>query len=165
MAGDGSEARGDVGAVTGDRTPSVDETHRRPEGATDAEIEASGLVGEAQEYIERARGRLYDLHQLIGRADILYQEAADQLESAGHAELAQRIRAEIVGRNVLQGRWTFQVVEEFDDGFWSATREVSKAVRDEITDGRRHIHEAEMKQANRSRGRPGHEATPDSLTP
>ena len=148
------------GATEGSRTPSVDEAHRRPAGATDAEIEASGLVGEAQEYIERARGRLYDLHQLIGRADILFQQAADQLEESGHAELAERIRSEVVGRNVLEGRWTFQMVEEFDDGFWSATREVSRAVRDEVAGGRRHVHEAEMKQANRTKGRPGHEATP-----
>lgn len=144
-SGDGKDSRADGGAVAGDRAPSVDETHRRPEGATDDEIEANGLVSEAQEYIERARGRLYDLHQLIGRADLLYQQAADQLEEAGRTELAQRIRTEVVGRNVLQGRWTFQVVEEFDDGFWAATREVSKAVRDELTDGRRHVQEAEMK--------------------
>lgn len=147
-------------AAADDRAPSVDETHRRPAGATDAEIEASGLVGEAEEYIERARGRLYDLHQLIGRADLLYQEAADQLEQSGHPDLADRIRSEVVGVNVLHGRWTFQMVEEFDDGFWTTTREVGRAVRDEITGGRRHVHEAEMKERNRTKGRPGHEATP-----
>src|SRR5699024_4719278 len=108
-----------AGPGPGDRTPSVDGTHRRPDGATDAEIEAAGTVGEAMEYIERARGHLYDLHQLIGRADILFQEAADQLDDAGRSELAARIREEMVGVNVLHGRWTFQIVEEFDDGFWS----------------------------------------------
>ncbi|WP_407335214.1 hypothetical protein [Dietzia kunjamensis] len=149
-----------AGPGEGDRTPSVDEAHRRPEGATDAEVEAAGTVGEAMEYIERARGHLYDLHQLIGRADILFQEAADQLAQSGRPELAERIRDEMVGVNVLHGRWTFQIVEEFDDGFWSTARTLDRAVRDELTGGRRHVHEAEMKEANRTGGRRGHEATP-----
>lgn len=146
--------------MTDERTPSVDETHRRPEGATDVEVEAAGTVSEAVEYIERARGRLYDLHQLIGRADLLFQDAADQLDSAGHTELAQRIRTEMVGANVLHGRWTFQMVEEFDDGFWSTARALNRAVSDQLTGGRRHVHEAEMKEHSRTRGRRGHEATP-----
>lgn len=140
--------------------PSVDATHQRPEGATDAEVEAAGTVSEAVEYIERARGRLYDLHQLIGRADLLFQEAADQLDSAGHTGLAERIRSEMVGANVLDGRWTFQMVEEFDDGFWSTARSLNRTVSDELTAGRRHVFEAEMKERNRTSGRPGHEATP-----
>ncbi|PAY22581.1 hypothetical protein CEY15_12790 [Dietzia natronolimnaea] len=155
-----ADDRGDEGAAGGDRTPSVDETHRRPPGATDAEVEAAGTATEALEYVERARGHLYDLHQLIGRADILYQQAADQLEAVGRTELAELIRTEMVGVNVLHGRWTFQMVEEFDDGFWTTAREVSKAVRDEVTGGRRHVYEAELKERNRSAGITGHEATP-----
>ncbi|MBB1040763.1 MAG: hypothetical protein Q7T31_11310 [Dietzia sp.] len=155
-----ADDRADEGATSGDRTPSVDETHRRPPGATDAEVEAAGTATEALEYVERARGHLYDLHQLIGRADILYQQAADQLEAVGRTELAELIRTEMVGVNVLHGRWTFQMVEEFDDGFWTTAREVSKAVRDEVTDGRRHVYEAELKERNRSAGTTGHEATP-----
>jgi hypothetical protein len=34
-------------------------------------------------------------------------------------------------------------------------------VRDELMDGRRHVFEAEMKAERRTRGRRGHEATPD----
>lgn len=139
---------------------SVDDDHSRPPGATDAEIEAAGKVGEGVEYIERARGRLYDLHQLIGRADLLFQEAADSLEEIGRTELAERLRTEVVGMNVLQGRWTFQMVEEFDAGYWTSVREMDRTVREELTGGRRHVHEAEMKQANRTADRPGHEATP-----
>ncbi|EYT62728.1 hypothetical protein H483_0109835 [Dietzia sp. UCD-THP] len=150
----------DEGVGIDDRTPSVDESHRRPAGATDAEVEAAGTASEALEYIERARGRLYDMHQLIGRADLLYQEAADQLDAVGRTELAETIRSEMVGVNVLHGRWTFQMVEEFDDGFWTTARRVSRAVVDEVTGGRRHVHEAEMKERNRSAGRHGHEATP-----
>lgn len=146
--------------MSGGTVPSVDDDHARPHSATDAEIEAAGTVSEGLEYIERARGRLYDLHQLIGRADLLFQQAAESLDEAGRTELAERIRSELVGLNVLQGRWTFQMVEEFDDGYWATVREVEKAVREELTGGRRHVHEAEMKEANRTAGRRGHSATP-----
>lgn len=152
-----------VGAGSDGRAPSVDDAHRRPPGVTDAEVEAAGTVSEAQEYVERARGRLYDLHQLIGRADILYQQAADQLDEVGRTDLAERIRSEMVGLNILHGRWTFQMVEEFDDGYWATAHELGRAVRDQITDGRRHVFEAELKERSRTRDRRGHEATPDDL--
>ncbi len=28
----------------------------------------------------------------------------------------------MVGRNIAEGRWSFQLVEEFDDGYWSELR-------------------------------------------
>ncbi|HET6694286.1 MAG TPA: hypothetical protein VFG97_08270, partial [Pedococcus sp.] len=87
-------------------------------------------------------------------------EAVDLLRGAGHAELADGIETDLVGRNVLAGRWTFQVVEEFEDGYYAAFRDHERRVREELMDGRRHVHEAEMKQDRRTHGRPGHAATP-----
>lgn len=46
----------------------------RPDGVTDAEVEALGTLSEALEWVERARGRLYDFHQLSGHADLLLGE-------------------------------------------------------------------------------------------
>ena len=51
-----------------------DERHRRPPGADDATVEAVGKVSEALEWVERARGRLYDFHQMMGHADALFGE-------------------------------------------------------------------------------------------
>lgn len=65
------------------------ETDRRPEGVDDATVEAMGKLGEAVERVERARGRLYDFHQMCGHSDLLLGEAADKLEDAGHVELAE----------------------------------------------------------------------------
>ena len=65
-----------------------------------------------------------------------------------------------MGRNVLDGRWTFQVVEEFDDVYWSVFRAHERAVRDELESGIRHLFEAEMKEQRRTPGRAGHEAQP-----
>ncbi|MBJ8338903.1 hypothetical protein JGU71_08405 [Antrihabitans sp. YC3-6] len=136
------------------------EQHVRPDGVTDETVAAVGKVSEALETIERARGHLYDFHQLTGHADLLLGEAADALEEAGHAATAQQLRDELVGRNVVEGRWTFQLVEEFDDGYWSAFREADKRIRDELQGGKRHLFEAEMKESRRTHGRRHHEARP-----
>ncbi len=141
-------------------TASVDDAHARPPGTSDDTVEAVGQVSEALEYVERARGHLYSFHQLMGHADLLLGEAADALRDAGHTEIADRLTEDMVGRNVIRGRWTFQVVEEFDDDYWSRLRDHEKKVRDELMDGKRHVFEAEMKEDRRTKGRDGHEATP-----
>src|SRR4051812_22583264 len=86
--------------------------HERPEGFDDNTVAAVGRLTEALETVERARGRLYDFHQLTGEADLKLEDAAHQLRAAGHTALADRIQTELVGRNVLPGRWTFQILEE-----------------------------------------------------
>ncbi|WP_214407593.1 hypothetical protein [Pseudonocardia lacus] len=138
----------------------VDAEHSRPEGASDELVQAAGTMSEALEYLERARGHLYSFHQLMGRADLLLDDAVDGLRGTGHEELAERVATGLRGANVLAGRWTFQVVEEFDDGYYATFREMERAVREETMGGRRHVFEAEMKQRRRTRGRRGHEATP-----
>ena len=140
---------------------SIDSRHSRPEGASDELVEAVGSLSEALEFVERARGHLYSFHQLMGHADLLLDDVVDGLRATGHEELARRVGEELVGLDVLPGRWTFQVVEEFDEGYYAAFRGMERTVRDETMGGRRHVLEAEMKQRRRTHGRPGHEATPD----
>jgi len=147
-----------------DETAGPDDAHRRPPGTDDRTVEAAGKVSEAFEWIERARGRLYDFHQMIGRADFLVGDAADLLERAGHGALAQELREDVIGRNVLTGRWTFQVVEEFDETYYRPVAAMEQHVRDALMDGRRHVYEAEVKERRRTHGRPGHEARPDEAT-
>ncbi|WP_265522319.1 hypothetical protein [Oerskovia flava] len=138
-----------------------DPAHRTPDDVSTATVDALGALSAALESVERARGHLYAFHQLTGKADLELGDAVDQLRAAGHAELADRLETDLVGRNVLAGRWTFQVVEEYDDGYWSVFREHERAVRDELAGGVRHLFEARMKQERRTAGRPGHEAVPD----
>ncbi|MFF5234071.1 hypothetical protein [Dactylosporangium sp. NPDC000521] len=137
-----------------------DEQHRRPDGVSDATVEALGKLSEALECVERARGHLYDLHQLIGHADLMLDEAVRLFRDAGHPKLAERIETDLVGRNVIAGRWTFQIVEDFDDNYYATFKDVDRAARDELVQGRRHLYEAEMKERRRTHGRPGHEARP-----
>lgn len=137
-----------------------DEAHEVPAGVDDATVEAVGRLTEALETVERARGHLYSFHQLTGEADFKIGDAVEQLRAAGHPELADRLDTEIVGRNVLPGRWTFQVMEEYDDGYWEPLRAAERAVRERLVDGRRHLAEARLKEQRRTSGRPGHEQRP-----
>ena len=134
--------------------------HTRPDGVDDATVSALGRLSEALEAVEVARGHLYEFHRLCGRADLTLGEAVDKLREAGHDDIADEIEADLLGRNVLAGRWTFQVVEEYDDGYYTAFREHDRRVRDALMGGRRHVFEAEMKELRRTRGRAGHEARP-----
>ena len=137
-----------------------DAQHQVPDGVDEATVEAVGKLTEALETTERARGHLYSFHQLTGSADLELGEAVDQLRLAGHTDLADSIEKELVGRNVLHGRWTFQVVEDYDDNYWSTFRETERRVRDLLTGGRRHLFEAGMKEDRRTPGHPDHTAHP-----
>ena len=134
-----------------------------PDGVNDATVEALGKLSEALETCEQARGHLYGFHQLTGSADIQLREAVTALREAGHERLADRIDRELVGRNVVEGRWTFQIVEDYDDNYWSLFRELEQAARDQLVGGRKHLFEARLKQAERSKGEAGHEATPGEV--
>ena len=133
---------------------------RRPAGATDAAVEATGAMSETLEVVEELRGHLYALHRLTGKADFKLDDAVRLLREAGADDLADEVATELLGRNVLAGRWTFQVVEEYDGGYYATLRELEQRVRDRLVSGRRHVAEAELKRARRTPGQPGHEATP-----
>lgn len=130
------------------------------DGFDDATVEAVGKLSEAFEVVEDARGSLYRFHRLSGTADFTLGEAVDQLREAGHGDLADRIERDLLGRNVLPGMWTFQVVERYDDGYYDTFRELVGEAREQLTGGERHTYEARLKQDRRTKGRPGHEATP-----
>jgi hypothetical protein len=137
-----------------------DRDHRRPEGVDDATVEALGKLSEALEVVEEARGLLYAFHRRCGTADLTLGESVDLLREAGHADLADLIDRQLVGRNILPGRWSFQVVEDYDDGYYATFKDLERTAREALVDGRRHLYEAEMKEDRRTHGLPGHEALP-----
>jgi hypothetical protein len=137
--------------------------HRRPDGVGDETVAALGKLSEALEAVEEARGHLYAFHRRCGTADLTLGEAVDQLREAGHGDLADRVERELVGRNVLEGRWSFQVVEEYDDTYYTPFKDLEKQARDGLVEGRRHLFEAEMKEDRRTHRRGHHEATPSAM--
>lgn len=137
-----------------------DSAHRRPDSASDETIAALGKLSEALEVVEHARGYLYGFHRLTGKADLALGEAVGMLRAAGHEALAAEIDDEIVGRNVIEGRWTFQIVEDYDANYYRAFVDAENRARQELADGKRHLFEAEMKEDRRTHGRRHHEARP-----
>jgi len=111
-----------------------------------ATIEAVGRVTDALDTVEVARGHLYAFHRMTGSAGREMSEAADLLEKAGHPAEAQQLRDRFVGRDVIDGRWTFQVVEEYDGLFYGPFRQFEADVRD-LVGGHRHLYEASLKRS------------------
>ncbi|MCY1693382.1 hypothetical protein [Curtobacterium sp. SL109] len=140
-----------------------DAAHQVPEGVSEETVEALGTLSAAVEVLEHARGYLYGFHRLTGKADLGFGDAVEQLRKAGHTELADRIDAELIGRNVIEGRWTFQIVEDYDDGYYALAKDLERTARDDLAGGRRHLLEAGMKEDRRTRARRHHEATPADL--
>jgi hypothetical protein len=113
-------------------------------------IDAVGKASEALEYVERARGHLYAFHQIIGRADFLFEQAALDLAATGHHAEAASLWRNVVGRDVLEGRWTFQIVEGFDDDYYDAARNEVLRLERVLVAGRRHAHEEQLRERRRS---------------
>jgi hypothetical protein len=64
-------------------------------------------MSEALETLERAREYLLSFHQLVGESDLKLDEVLELLRAGDHHELCRALDEELVGRNVLDGRWTF----------------------------------------------------------
>ncbi|WP_090097891.1 hypothetical protein [Lentzea jiangxiensis] len=112
----------------------------------DKTIQALGKLSEALETTERARGHLYSFHQLTGHADLMLDEVVSLLREAGHHEHADRVQRDVLGRNVLPGKWTFEVVEQYEDTYYEVFREAERAARTDLAGGKRHEFEARMKR-------------------
>ncbi len=142
-------------------TEHPDPAHIRPVGTSDKTVEALGKFSEALEVVEHARGLLYGFHRMTGMADLALGDAVDLLREAGHTDLADRINTEMVGRNIIEGRWSFQIVEDYDDGYYAAFKSLEREARDMLVDGKRHLFESEMKEDRRTHARRHHESRPD----
>ncbi|GAA3014646.1 hypothetical protein GCM10017559_42420 [Streptosporangium longisporum] len=124
----------------------VDPEEKLAPDVDDATAEALGKLSEALETTDRARGHLYTFHQLTGHADFQLDEAVELLRAAGRDDMAELVTRELIGRDVLPGRWTFQIMEEYEDGYYGVFADVERRVRQELAGGRRHIHEARLKR-------------------
>jgi hypothetical protein len=75
-------------------------------------------------------------------------EVVDAPRLGGHDQLAEELRQDLVGIDVLDGQWTFQAVEEFDDGLYARWRSWEQRVRRETVCGG-HVHEAQITKEGR----------------
>lgn len=134
------------------RHPQRPSARPRPDGVDDATVEALGSLSEALEVVENARGLLYEFHRLSGMADITAQKAVAQLRDAGHSELADEIDEVLIGRDVIPGMWTFQIVDHYDEQYWQVFRGVEEHARGRAGGLPKHVYEAEMKTREQRTG-------------
>ena len=120
--------------------------HPRPAASSDATVAAVGKISAAFEVVENARGMLYAFHRMSGEADLALQDGLAALREAGHVDLANQIDEVLVGRDVVRDMWTFQIVEAYDEQYWRVFQAVDRQVRDQLSGGRPHVFEAEMKR-------------------
>ncbi|MFF7680570.1 hypothetical protein [Actinacidiphila glaucinigra] len=124
-----------------------DAAHRRPAGVSDETVEALGSLSKALETTERARGHLYAFHQLTGTADLELDRTVRLLREAGHASHADAVEREILGRNVIPGHWTFQIIEAYNRTYYRPFADLERELISELAEGRDHLYEAELKEA------------------
>lgn len=130
--------------------PDREVARERPAGTSDADVDALGKLSAALEVVEQARGFLYGFHRLCGTADLRLDEAVTALRGAGHGPLAYDIEHTLVGRDIVAGRWSFQLVEEYDQDYWKVFRAVEQHARDKVGVDPAHVFEAEMKLREQS---------------
>ncbi|WP_234315301.1 hypothetical protein [Streptomyces globisporus] len=152
-AGSGTPRPADTGA-------GANRAHRPPPGVSDATVEALGSLSKALETVERARGALYGFHQLTGTADLELDRAVRLLREAGHGDWAERVEREILGRNVIPGHWTFQIVEAYDRTYYEPFKDLERLATSRLAAGRKHLYEARLKAARRTPGHPDHTPGP-----
>ncbi|MFJ5708598.1 hypothetical protein [Streptomyces sp. NPDC093105] len=117
-------------------------------------VEALGSLSKALETAERARGHLYGFHQLTGTADFELDRAVRLLREAGHHAWADRVETEILGRDVVPGHWTYQIVDAYNETYYEPFRQLERTAVAALSGGQEHRFEARLKRERRPPGHP-----------
>lgn len=109
---------------------------------SDAECEALHEVELGLEWVQRAQGCLIEFHHATGHGmDHLYR-AEELLRETGNDELADAVRTELLPHGVVdEDRWSYDVLENFQETLLAETRSLERRIRRELADGERHVRE------------------------
>jgi hypothetical protein len=125
--------------------PSHDKT---VESLSDTEAEALHEVELGIEHLKRAHGHLVSFHHAVGRGMDHLADAETLLRAAGHDALADAIRDDYLPRGVIesthpedQGRWSYDILERYEDAFLDDIVAFGAQAADEIAGGLRHVEE------------------------
>jgi len=131
--------------------PEHDARENRGESAddlSDAEIAGLHEVELGIEHFRRAHGHLVAFHHATGRGMDHLADAEADLRDAGHEALADELRDHFLPRGVMQstreddhGRWSYDVIETYEEVFLNDVVTFGDAVAEQVADGRRHVKE------------------------
>jgi len=129
---------------------------------TELEREALHEVELGVENLHRAHGHLVSFHHSTGRAMDHLADAEELLRDAGHDSLADRLRDDHLPRGVVPpcdgdgataGRWSYDLLEKFQETFLYDVVAFGDQVNERIADGRRHVTERRQEAEWRRRAR------------
>ena len=97
------------------------------------------------EHLHRAHGHLVSFHHAVGRGMDHLATAEAELRDAGYDALTDAIRDEFLPRGVIEsqhpedrGRWSYDVLEAYEEAFLDDVVAFGEAATDRIADGLRH---------------------------
>jgi len=74
--------------------------------------------------------------------------AEELLRAAGRDDLAAAIRADLLPHGVVdEDRWSYDVLENFQESLLAETRSLERRIRRELADGERHVRERRQERA------------------
>ena len=112
------------------------------ESLSESELEALHEVELGLEWLQRAQGELIEFHHATGHGMDHLNDAESLLRESGHDELADALAQELLPHGVVDGdRWSYDVLESFQDTILAETEGFERRVRAELVDGDRHVRE------------------------
>jgi len=103
------------------------------------------------EHLHRGYGHLVAFHHEVGRGMDRLNDAREKLRRSGHDAWADVLRDDLLPSGAVDGRWTYEVVESFADGFLTPAAEFEAEVREALADGRQHVTERQQQREWRER--------------
>lgn len=121
---------------------------------SETEREALHEIELGAEWVHRAHGALIEFHHDIGHGMDHFERAQALLREAGRTELADELRDEQLPRGVDEGdRWTYELLEDFREGFLHEIDAFENAAHQRVAGGRRHVAERAQKREWTQRAR------------
>lgn len=122
------------------------------EGLSETELEALHELQLGKENLHKAHGNLIKFHHKIGRGMGHYDTAVDLLREEGHDDLADNLQNGMA-MGVIEGRWSWSIVDEFEEFFLPTNLDAEADIRTELTDDSRERHINERLLENKARDR------------
>ncbi|MFB6156738.1 MAG: hypothetical protein ABEJ34_02720 [Haloferacaceae archaeon] len=119
----------------------------------DRERDALHEVQLGVEHLYRAYGHLLAFHHAVGHAMDRFAGIEDDLRAVGYDGYAAELRDHHLPAGVVGDRWSYELVEEFQDGFLAEMTGFERRLRDDVAGGRRHVTEREQQRRWRERAR------------
>lgn len=114
---------------------------------SDAERSALHEVELGIEWLHRAHGALIEFHHDTGHAMDHFACAEALFRESGSTALANALRDEHLPRGVIDGdRWSYDLLENFQEGFLEEMADFEEEARWSISDGQRHVAERAQKR-------------------